>query len=103
MDLISYYWENHNLLIFFLNQNKKKTTTIQTNLVTIIFSRQRMLYRSHYLPWALDVGNNSKFIMNIYFEKRWDQQISDIYKEMNIKAFTGPKTKKIQKPKNSNN
>lgn len=37
--------------------------------------------------------------MNLYFEKRWDQQISDIYQEMDIKPFTGPKTKKIGAPK----
>lgn len=28
--------------------------------------------------------------MTLYFEKRWDQQVSEIYKEMNITAFKGP-------------
>ncbi|GLV32041.1 fringe connection [Carabus blaptoides fortunei] len=59
--------------------------------------KQRQLYREYYLPWAIHTGMNSSFLMNVYFEERWDQQVSDMYKELNIKEFTGPRTKKINK------
>lgn len=55
------------------------------------------MYKEYYLPWAIDTGMNSSFLMNVYFEERWDQKVSDIYTELNIKQFTGPKTKKINK------
>uniref|UniRef100_T1IUR3 Ubiquinone biosynthesis protein COQ4 homolog, mitochondrial n=1 Tax=Strigamia maritima TaxID=126957 RepID=T1IUR3_STRMM len=36
------------------------------------------------LPWAIRCGYQSRFLMNIYFEKRWEQPIDVIRKEMNI-------------------
>ncbi|XP_014357897.2 ubiquinone biosynthesis protein COQ4 homolog, mitochondrial [Papilio machaon] len=46
--------------------------------------KHRQLYLKHYLPWAITTGNNAKFLQGIYFEKRWDQDIEDFHKEMNI-------------------
>lgn len=45
-----------------------------------------------YLPWAIRTGYNSNFIMNVYFEKRWDQPIEDLHQELNIELL--PKTTK---------
>lgn len=47
-------------------------------------TKHRQLYKNHYLPWALKTGLNAKFLMNIYFEKRWEQKMDEFYKELNI-------------------
>lgn len=47
-------------------------------------TKHRQLYLNFYLPWALKTGVNAKFLMNLYFERRWEQQIDDFYKEVNI-------------------
>lgn len=47
-------------------------------------TKHRELYLNHYLPWALKTGVNAKFLMNIYFEKRWEQTTDEFYKEVNI-------------------
>lgn len=46
--------------------------------------KQRQKYISTYLPWALRVGRNSKFLMNVYFEKRWEQSLMDLRQELGI-------------------
>uniref|UniRef100_A0A2A4K319 Ubiquinone biosynthesis protein COQ4 homolog, mitochondrial n=1 Tax=Heliothis virescens TaxID=7102 RepID=A0A2A4K319_HELVI len=46
--------------------------------------KHRQMYLKYYLPWAIKTGNNAKFMQGIYFEKRWDQDIDDFHKEMNI-------------------
>ncbi|KAI5730242.1 hypothetical protein M8J76_011697 [Diaphorina citri] len=46
--------------------------------------KQRKRYREENLPWAIKTGTNSKLLMNVYFEKRWDQSLDDFYREMNI-------------------
>ncbi|XP_026764349.1 ubiquinone biosynthesis protein COQ4 homolog, mitochondrial isoform X1 [Galleria mellonella] len=46
--------------------------------------KHRQLYLKYYLPWAIKTGNNAKFFQGIYFEKRWEQNIDDFHKEMNI-------------------
>ncbi|CAG5018866.1 unnamed protein product [Parnassius apollo] len=46
--------------------------------------KHRQLYLKYYLPWAIMTGNNAKYLQGIYFEKRWDQDIDDFHKEMNI-------------------
>ena len=45
--------------------------------------KQRDLYRA-LLPWALDQGLNAKFLLNVYYEKRWEQDINEFRKEFNI-------------------
>ncbi|XP_050542972.1 ubiquinone biosynthesis protein COQ4 homolog, mitochondrial isoform X2 [Daktulosphaira vitifoliae] len=50
-------------------------------------SKQREQYMNYYLPWAIKTGINSKFMLNIYFEKRWEQSIEDLQKELNIRPL----------------
>ena len=43
--------------------------------------------REHYLkllPWAISQGTEAKFLLNIYYEKRWEQDINEFRKEFNI-------------------
>lgn len=47
-------------------------------------TKHRQLYLNHNLPWALKTGLNAKFLMNIYFERRWEQPVDEFYEEMNI-------------------
>lgn len=54
--------------------------------------KQKLL--RYHLPWALDTARNSEFLMNVYFEKRLDQPIEELHKELNIKPLILPKTKK---------
>uniref|UniRef100_A0A1B6LGW4 Ubiquinone biosynthesis protein COQ4 homolog, mitochondrial n=1 Tax=Graphocephala atropunctata TaxID=36148 RepID=A0A1B6LGW4_9HEMI len=46
--------------------------------------KQRQKYISTHLPWAIRTGMNSKPLLCVYFEKRWDQPLSDLHKELNI-------------------
>lgn len=36
------------------------------------------------LPWALRCGRESKFLMSTYFEDRWEQDITELRRELNI-------------------
>lgn len=49
--------------------------------------KHRQLYRDYYLPWALKTGMNAKFLLNVYYEKRWEQPLSEFYEEMNIQPL----------------
>jgi len=42
-------------------------------------------YLTRDLAWAIKCGLESKFIMNVYFEKRFDQDIDDLRRELNVK------------------
>lgn len=46
--------------------------------------KQRKNYIETYLPWALRVGSNSKLLMNIYFERRWEQPLNELRDELGI-------------------
>ena len=39
---------------------------------------------SAYRPWAIKEGTKSKFILNVYYEQRWEQDIEDLRREMRI-------------------
>lgn len=49
--------------------------------------KHRNLYRKYYLPWAIETGMNSNFLVNIYFENRWDQSLMDLQQELQINSF----------------
>ncbi|XP_055315723.1 uncharacterized protein LOC129575755 [Sitodiplosis mosellana] len=49
--------------------------------------KQRENYRQHYLPWALNNSKHLKPLMNVYWEKRWDQKIDELRKELNIEPL----------------
>ena len=40
-------------------------------------------YRA-YRPWAIKIGTKSKFILNVYYEQRWEQDVADLRREMRI-------------------
>nr|CAD7443192.1 unnamed protein product [Timema bartmani] len=46
--------------------------------------KQRQKYVEYYLPWAIRTGSTSEFLMNVYFEKRWEQSVEELYRELNI-------------------
>lgn len=50
-------------------------------------TKQRSQYVNRYLPWALKVGQESKPLMNVYYEKRWAQPILELREELNIAPF----------------
>ncbi|KAL3284266.1 hypothetical protein HHI36_018428 [Cryptolaemus montrouzieri] len=49
--------------------------------------KERKDFLKYNLPWALETGRNGGFLMNVYFEKRWEQPIHDLRKELNIKPL----------------
>lgn len=61
--------------------------------------KHRQLYRNYYLPWALKTGVNAKFLLNVYFEKRWEQPLSEFYEEMNIQPLEVKQSPKKSKTK----
>lgn len=49
------------------------------------FKRQSQINRFYiYRPWAIRVGSNAKFLMNVYYEKRWEQDVKDLRRELRI-------------------
>lgn len=56
--------------------------------------KHRKLYKDYYLPWAIKTGYNSKFLVGVHFEKRWEQPLSDFHKEMGIIPFASHQTEK---------
>ncbi|XP_027234852.2 ubiquinone biosynthesis protein COQ4 homolog, mitochondrial [Penaeus vannamei] len=48
--------------------------------------KQRQKYISEYLPWAVRVGRSSKLLMNVYFEKRWEQSLTELRDELGIES-----------------
>lgn len=46
--------------------------------------KQRRRYLQTHLDWAIQCGQQSHFFMNIYYEKRWEQDIGDLRREMNL-------------------
>lgn len=46
-------------------------------------AKQRERYRQ-VLPWAIRVGTEARFLPGVYYEKRWDQDIAEFRREMNI-------------------
>lgn len=45
---------------------------------------QRRRYVSTHLPWALKCGHEAQFLYNVYFEKRWSQDLTDLRNELRI-------------------
>ncbi|XP_015781006.1 ubiquinone biosynthesis protein COQ4 homolog, mitochondrial [Tetranychus urticae] len=46
--------------------------------------KQRAKYTSTHLDWAIQAGKQSHYLLNIYFEKRWNQDIENLRQELNI-------------------
>lgn len=47
-------------------------------------AKQRKLYTLAYLTYALECGHKAKFLLACYFEKRWEQDIDDLRRELQI-------------------
>ncbi|XP_040152401.1 uncharacterized protein LOC120894088 [Anopheles arabiensis] len=50
-------------------------------------TKQRQNYLRKYLPWALRTGNRIKPLMGVYWEKRWEQDVTELRKELNIELL----------------
>lgn len=46
--------------------------------------KQRQLYSSKFLPWAISNGKSAKPLMTVYWEKRFDQDLQDLQNELGI-------------------
>lgn len=55
-----------------------------------LYPKQREKYVKYYLPWAIQTGMNSKFLMNVFFEHRWEQPTEELHRELNIKMLEVP-------------
>lgn len=53
------------------------------NPCSIIF-RQRLLYTSKYLPWAIKNGRNAKPLMSVYWEEHWTDDVNELRRKLNI-------------------
>lgn len=49
--------------------------------------KQRLAYVTQNLPWAIKTGLTSHFLLNVYFEQRWEQKLDDLLKELNIQPL----------------
>ncbi|XP_014248311.1 ubiquinone biosynthesis protein COQ4 homolog, mitochondrial isoform X2 [Cimex lectularius] len=49
--------------------------------------KQRKKYVQTHLPWAIKTGMTSKFFMNVYFEKRWEQPVDELLKELDVQPL----------------
>ena len=47
-------------------------------------SKERHLYDTVYKPWALRTGMNANFLMNVYFEEEFDQDLDMLRKRLGI-------------------
>ncbi|PSN44556.1 Ubiquinone biosynthesis protein COQ4 [Blattella germanica] len=52
-----------------------------------LYPKQREKYVKYYLPWAIQTGTNSKFLLNVFFERRWEQPIEELHRELNIRLL----------------
>ncbi|TRY61079.1 hypothetical protein TCAL_05707 [Tigriopus californicus] len=50
----------------------------------IRFSPKQIRQFRRYRPWAVRVGLNSEFLLNVFYERRWDQDMDDFRREMRI-------------------
>ncbi|XKL63398.1 hypothetical protein PGB90_005762 [Kerria lacca] len=57
--------------------------------------KQRQNYVKYYLPWAIKTGMNSKLLMNVYFEEKWEQPMNNLLNELNISPLIVPKTNRL--------
>ncbi|XP_059470378.1 ubiquinone biosynthesis protein COQ4 homolog, mitochondrial [Neocloeon triangulifer] len=50
-------------------------------------TKQRQRYLKSYLPWALSTAKNAEFLLNVYYEKRWEQPMGELLREIKIEPF----------------
>ena len=66
---------------------------IWNKIYTVFFffyCRHRQQYLNMYLPWALKTGYNAKFLMAVYYENHWEQNLEEFQRELNIEPAPRP-------------
>lgn len=63
--------------------------TQELRLISAIICRT--LY-TRYMPWGLEAGREAKPLIGVYWERRWEQQIGDMRKELGIRLSDVPVT-----------
>lgn len=48
-------------------------------------SREKMQMYTKLAPWAMDAGRNATFLLNVYYEQRFDVTLDELREELNIK------------------
>ncbi len=59
----------------------------------LFYFRHRQKYLNTYLPWVLQSAYSSKFLMSVYFEKHWEDDIDEFRKELNLEPAPQPLVK----------
>ncbi|PVD22224.1 hypothetical protein C0Q70_18030 [Pomacea canaliculata] len=52
--------------------------------------KHQQKYLNTYLSWSIRCAKNAKFLMNVYFEKHWEQEISDLRRDLNVEPAPVP-------------
>ncbi|KAL5013094.1 hypothetical protein ScPMuIL_011645 [Solemya velum] len=51
-------------------------------------------YLRTYLPWAIRNGRQAKFLMGVYYEKHWEQDLDELRRDLNIEPPPIPLVRK---------
>ncbi|KAJ4477497.1 coenzyme Q biosynthesis protein Coq4-domain-containing protein [Lentinula aciculospora] len=57
-------------------------------------AKKRSVLFSEYVPWALQYGSTSQCLMKVYWEKRWEQDVEELRKELGIRDSPAKWSKK---------
>jgi ubiquinone biosynthesis protein COQ4 len=52
-------------------------------------SKRRATWREHWVPWALRTGRSGRSLVGVYWEKRWEQGLGDLRRELGVKRNEG--------------
>lgn len=52
-------------------------------------SRQKLLFTRYYLPWAIRCGTEAEFMMSVFFENRFEQNMYSLRSELGIPSLDG--------------
>lgn len=51
-------------------------------------NQEKLEYFKKDLPWAINCGRQAKFLLNVYFEDRFEQDVDELRSELNIKLMS---------------
>ncbi|KAJ3853601.1 coenzyme Q biosynthesis protein Coq4-domain-containing protein [Lentinula lateritia] len=57
-------------------------------------AKKRSVLFSEYVPWALKYGSTSQCLIGVYWEKRWEQDVEELRKELGIRDSPAKWSKK---------
>ena len=52
--------------------------------------RERTILNDVYLRWAVRVGKSSEYLLNIYYEERFDTNVDELRMELGIEKAPDP-------------